>query len=153
MPFGIMFFGQMSLKLNYLDTTTEDMFDINQYSIPGKEPHTNWKTWRWKCPGLGFLCCSRTWPAHHHGFYCVSGVAWGTCETICKKKKKLQRNWILQQDNDPKHTSKSTKNWLKTKWRVLEWPSQSPDLNQKLRCCGLTWNGLHMQETHQISHS
>ncbi|KAI3368362.1 hypothetical protein L3Q82_008070 [Scortum barcoo] len=46
------------------------------------------------------------------------------------KKLKLKRNWTLQHDNDPKHTSKSTKDWLKTKkWRVLEWPSQSPDLN------------------------
>uniref|UniRef100_A0A8D0A0Z2 Tc1-like transposase DDE domain-containing protein n=1 Tax=Sander lucioperca TaxID=283035 RepID=A0A8D0A0Z2_SANLU len=43
---------------------------------------------------------------------------------------RLKRNWTLQHDNDPKHTSKSTKDWLKTKkWRVLEWPSQSPDLN------------------------
>ena len=32
-------------------------------------------------------------------------------------------------DNDPKHTSKVPK-WLKdNKAKVLEWPSQSPDLN------------------------
>lgn len=43
---------------------------------------------------------------------------------------KLKRTWVLQQDNDPKHTSKSTSEWLKkNKMRVLEWPSQSPDLN------------------------
>uniref|UniRef100_A0A9J8A173 Transposase Tc1-like domain-containing protein n=1 Tax=Cyprinus carpio carpio TaxID=630221 RepID=A0A9J8A173_CYPCA len=29
-----------------------------------KEPHTNCKTWRWKSPGLGVFCCSRTWLAH-----------------------------------------------------------------------------------------
>uniref|UniRef100_A0A9J8AA81 Transposase n=1 Tax=Cyprinus carpio carpio TaxID=630221 RepID=A0A9J8AA81_CYPCA len=43
---------------------------------------------------------------------------------------KLKRTWVLQQDNDPKHTSKSTSQWLKTnKMKTLEWPSQSPDLN------------------------
>ncbi|KAK3562989.1 hypothetical protein QTP86_013253 [Hemibagrus guttatus] len=43
---------------------------------------------------------------------------------------KLKRTWVLQQDNDPKHTSKSTSEWLKkNKMKTLDWPSQSPDLN------------------------
>ncbi len=43
---------------------------------------------------------------------------------------KLKRIWVMQQDNDPKHTSKSTSEWLKkNKIKILEWPSQSPDLN------------------------
>ncbi|KAK3565192.1 hypothetical protein QTP86_000998 [Hemibagrus guttatus] len=43
---------------------------------------------------------------------------------------KLKQTWVLQQDNDPKHTSKSTSEWLKkNKMKTLEWPSQSPDLN------------------------
>ncbi|KAK3571420.1 hypothetical protein QTP86_012057 [Hemibagrus guttatus] len=43
---------------------------------------------------------------------------------------KLKRTWVLQQDNDPKHTSKPTSEWLKkNKMKTLEWPSQSPDLN------------------------
>uniref|UniRef100_A0A8C5WF56 Transposase n=1 Tax=Leptobrachium leishanense TaxID=445787 RepID=A0A8C5WF56_9ANUR len=43
---------------------------------------------------------------------------------------KLRRGWVMQEDNDQKHTSNSTKEWLQqNKIRLLEWPSQSPDLN------------------------
>jgi len=43
---------------------------------------------------------------------------------------KMKRGWIFQHDNDPKHTARATKEWLRKKhFKVLEWPSQSPDLN------------------------
>lgn len=46
------------------------------------------------------------------------------------QKLKLRRGWLFQQDNDPKHCSKSTKAFMEgQRFRVLEWPSQSPDLN------------------------
>src|SRR5690606_8096549 len=39
-------------------------------------------------------------------------------------------NIIFQHDNDPKHRANSVRNWLKEQpFEVLEWPSQSPDLN------------------------
>lgn len=45
-------------------------------------------------------------------------------------KLKLRRSWVFQQDNDPKHCSKSTKAFMqRNNYNVLEWPSQSPDLN------------------------
>ena len=46
------------------------------------------------------------------------------------RKLKVGRHWTFQQNNDPKHTSKSTKAWFqKRSWKILEWPSQSPDFN------------------------
>lgn len=39
-------------------------------------------------------------------------------------------DFIMQQDNDPKHTSALTRQFLKEKnVKVLDWPAQSPDLN------------------------
>ena len=43
---------------------------------------------------------------------------------------KMGRGWVFQHYNDPKHTDRATKEWLRKKHlKVLEWPSQSPDLN------------------------
>lgn len=39
-------------------------------------------------------------------------------------------DWRLQQDNDPKHTSRVAKAFIKEeRINVIEWPSNSPDLN------------------------
>ncbi len=43
---------------------------------------------------------------------------------------KMKLGWVFQHDNDPKHPARATKEWLRKKhFKVLEWPSQSPDLN------------------------
>ena len=46
----------------------------------------------------------------------------------------IGNNFVLQQDNDPKHTASVVKQYLENKRRdgsltVLDWPAQSPDMN------------------------
>ncbi|KAK3517093.1 hypothetical protein QTP86_004153, partial [Hemibagrus guttatus] len=42
----------------------------------------------------------------------------------------LGHQWTFQHDNDPNHTAKVVKKWIADKnINVLQWPSQSPDLN------------------------
>ena len=42
-----------------------------------------------------------------------------------------EKRWYLVQDNDPKHTSRLAKRWMDEKMpnKLLDWPSQSPDVN------------------------
>lgn len=41
----------------------------------------------------------------------------------------IGRRFTAQMDNVPKHTAKATKVFKAKKWNVLQWPSQSPDLD------------------------
>jgi transposase len=47
-----------------------------------------------------------------------------------KEKLGLGNDFMFQQDNDPKHKSKIAENFFsENDIKVMEWPSQSPDLN------------------------
>jgi hypothetical protein len=50
------------------------------------------------------------------------------------RRRLIGANFLLQQDNDAKHSSKLCKNYLGKKQSagslsIMEWPAQSPDLN------------------------
>ena len=52
------------------------------------------------------------------------------CLVKSAEKLNLPRGWIFQQDNDPKYTARATRAWFQEREiDLLEWPSQSPDLN------------------------
>ncbi len=63
----------------------------------------------------GCFSAKRTGQLHH-----IKGTMDGARALI------MGHGWVLQHDNDPKHTTEATKEWLKKKhMKVLEWPSQS----------------------------
>uniref|UniRef100_A0AAZ3SWQ8 Tc1-like transposase DDE domain-containing protein n=1 Tax=Oncorhynchus tshawytscha TaxID=74940 RepID=A0AAZ3SWQ8_ONCTS len=73
------------------------------------------------------------------------------------RKLKLGHKWVFQMDNDPKHTSKVVAKLLKdNKVKILEWPSQSPDLNPleklwaELKKCMRARRPTNLNPLHQL---
>ncbi len=129
-------------KILWSDETKVELFGLN----------SKWYVWR--KPGTAHHL-SNTVPTVKHGggsimlWGCFSAAGTGRLVAIEGKMNaakyrdfldenllqsaqdlRLGRRFTFQQDNDPKHTAKITKEWLHNNFvTVLEWPSQSPDLN------------------------
>uniref|UniRef100_A0AAZ3S2G8 Tc1-like transposase DDE domain-containing protein n=1 Tax=Oncorhynchus tshawytscha TaxID=74940 RepID=A0AAZ3S2G8_ONCTS len=73
------------------------------------------------------------------------------------RKLNLGHKWVFQMDNGPKHTSKVVAKLLKdNKVKVLECPSQSPDLNPiynlwaELKKCVRARRPTNLTQLHQL---
>ncbi len=129
-------------KILWSDETKIELFGLNS------------KRYVWRKPGTAHHL-SNTVPTVKHGggsimlWGCFSAAGTGRLVAIEGKMNaakyrdildenllqsaqdlRLGRRFTFQQDNNPKHTAKITKEWLhNNSVTVLEWPSQSPDLN------------------------
>ncbi len=117
-------------KILWSDETKIELFGLNS------------KRYVWRKPGTAHHL-SNTVPTVKHGGGSI--MLWGCFSKMNAAKYRdildenllqsaqdlrLSRRFTFQQDNDPKHTAKITKEWLhNNSVTVLEWPSQSPDLN------------------------
>ncbi len=129
-------------KILWSDETKIELFGLNS------------KRYVWRKPGTAHHL-SNTVPTVKHGggsimlWGCFSAAGTGRLvaiegkmnaakyrdildENLLQSAQDLRLGWsfTFQQDNDPKNTAKITKEWLhNNSVTVLEWPSQSPDLN------------------------
>ena len=105
----------------------------------------------WQRPGHPCVVRTVKHPAKVHIWGSMSAQGFGHCHvftsnlnaarlvkiykhTLLPTAQKLfgssNSSWVLQEDNDPKHTSRLAKAWKASKnITVLLWPAQSPDLN------------------------
>ncbi len=99
--------------------------------VQSQEHHPNYEAWGWKHHALGVLFCKgdkTTAPYWGDGDMYREILANNLLPSV--RALKMGCGWVFQHDNDPKHRARATKECLRKKhFKVLEWPSQSPDLN------------------------
>jgi hypothetical protein len=100
--------------------------------LQAEEHHPNLGAQGWQHHVVGVLCCRRDFTSQNRWHYEKENYVHILKQRLktSVRKLKLGRKWVFQMDNDPKHASKVVAKWLKDdKVKLLEWPSQSPDLN------------------------
>jgi hypothetical protein len=99
--------------------------------VEKKAQHTNIKTFSTVKYGGGsimvWVCFAASWPGQHSIIGKMNSQVYQDNVRLSVRQLKLNRSSVMQQDNNPKHRSKSTIEWLQQKKIHLEWPS--PDLN------------------------
>ncbi len=123
-----MSYGQMKPKYNFLVKTQLHTIPTVKNTIPTVK-HGGGNIMLWGCfsaKGPGRLICVKER---------MNGAMYREIlsENLLPSARalKMKRGWVFQHDNDPKHTAQATKEWLRKKhFKVLEWPSQSPDLEK-----------------------
>ncbi len=116
------------------DETKIELFGINSSCLEEEkcwlspqEQHPYSQARRWKHHALGLFL----WRLHH-----IEGPMIGAMYHKILDENFLPQTehwrWVMDgsYENDPKYTTKATKEWLKKKHiKVLKWPRQSPDHN------------------------
>jgi hypothetical protein len=99
--------------------------------LQAEEHHPNHEAQGWQHHVVRVLCwdwCTSQNRWHHEGGNYVYILKQHLKTSV--RKLKLSRKRVFQMNNDPKQTSKVVAKWLKdNKITLLEWSSQSPDLN------------------------
>ena len=96
--------------------------------LHAEEHHPNHKARGWQHHVVGVLCSRRDWCTSQNRWHHVGGKLCGYIEATSQdvvRKLNLGCKWVIQMNNDPKHTSKFVAKWL----QEVKWPSQSIDLN------------------------
>ena len=87
---------------------------------------------------------------------CFSERGFGCLELFAQnlnaeKMVQIYENWVLQEDNDPKHRSRLFKSWKeKNGVATIERPSQSPDANPLENVCGIMKTHLAGKPVHDL---
>lgn len=95
-----------------------------KWGLQRKEHGPYSQTWWRFTDVLGLLCCFRHWMSEDYQSILRRNVG----PSVRKLGLRL-RSWVLQQDNDPNHTSKAPQNGLRQSTGEFWRPAMSPNLN------------------------